>query len=516
VHPESRAVAVQAFEDVVARPGAQIRAEVPILNDDGLERWLDVRVSNLLDDPDVGFVLVNLHDVTDRHVAEEQLRHQAYHDPVTGAANRAALTDRITAATPRPGEAAGTSALVLLDLDDFSGVNERLGHDGGDLLLRQVHQRLLAVVRAGDTVARLGGDQFAILIAQAHEGPDEALAMANRVISRLSEPYQISGVSVVVGTSIGVAVADAYPADPDALLRDAAVALSRAKATGRGHVTLFEPSMREAAIDRLRLEADLLVALEREELTLHYQPIVDMATGRIAGAEALIRWIHPDLGMVPPDRFIGLAEQNGLIVPIGEWVVRTACAAAAEWRRALGLALEVSVNVSARQLVSDALVPTIGRAVADSSLEPSQLTVEITESAVVTDPELAARRLAEIRVIGVRVAIDDFGTGYSSLSYLQQLPVDVLKIDRSFVRGITADAPPPPIIRGLVDLATTLGLETVAEGVEEAHQLEFLRSVGCTYGQGYHFARPTPEPELLGVLGRATRNEPSDPHGSLM
>ncbi len=525
VHPDVRDSAMRRLDDVLSRPGARFRAEVPIVNDDGEERWLEVRATNLLEDPDVGVLIVNLHDVTDRRVAEEQLRHQAFHDPVTGAANRALLTDQVLAANRRRSRAGGTSALVLLDLDDFSGVNERLGHDGGDLLLRQVHQRLLAVVRAGDTVARLGGDQFAVLIAQAHEGPDEALAMARRITARLDEPYRISGTSVIIGTSIGVAVASDPAADADELLRDAAVALSHAKAAGRGHVTLFEPAMRDAALDRLRIEADLLVALERDELVLHYQPLVELRTGKVAGVEALIRWIHPVVGLVPPDRFIGLAEQNGMIVPIGEWVIRRACTAAAGWRATLGHDLEVSVNVSARQLVSNTLVPTIGLAVAESGMAPGDLTVEITESAVVTDPELAARRLGEIRELGVQVAIDDFGTGYSSLSYLQHLPVDVLKIDRSFINGITAEAPPPPIVQGLVDLAATLGLATVAEGVEHGHQVDYLRSLGCTYGQGFHFARPLPESDVLERVGQGplgagrsavVENESSDPRGSLM
>jgi diguanylate cyclase (GGDEF)-like protein/PAS domain S-box-containing protein len=502
LHPEARDDARRAFEAVLARAGGRVDAEVPIVNDDGSERWLEVRVANLLDDPDVGLVLVNVHDITARRVAEEQLRHQAYHDPVTGAANRAMLADQVAVANRRHQQSGATSALLLLDLDDFSAVNERLGHDGGDMLLRQVHERLLAVVRAGDTVARLGGDQFAVLIAQAGEGPEEALAMATRIAGRLGDSYRINGESMLLGATIGIALAADSAVDHDALLRDAAVALSHAKASGRSGVALFEPSMREAAIDRLRLEADLVVALERDQFQLHFQPLVDLDSGVVRGLEALIRWFHPDVGLIPPDRFVPLAEQNGLIVPIGEWVLRRSCAAAAGWSSVLGADLEMSVNVSARQLASDTLVPTIRLALAESGVPPSSLVIEITESTLVTDPRLAAGRLSAVRDLGVRVAIDDFGTGYSSLSYLQQLPVDVLKIDRSFVNAITAGAPPPPIVRGLVDLAGTLGLATVAEGVEHQHQLDYLRTVGCRFGQGFLFSRPVAEADVVTMVTR--------------
>ena len=500
LHPDAHAEAKRALEGVLASVGGRVDAELPIVNENGLERWMSVRVTNLLDDPDVGLVLINLHDITDRKVAEEQVLHQARHDPVTGAANRGLLVDVMSRANGRTGDSGSSSAILLLDLDDFSSVNERLGHDGGDVLLRQVHQRLLATVRAGDTVARLGGDQFAMLVALRASGPDDAVAMATRIIQRMADPFRINGETVVVGATIGVAEA-VVGVDPDSLLRDAAVALSHAKSTGSREIVVFDQALRDAAIDRLRLEADLVVALERSQFELHYQPLVGLRDASVVGVEALLRWEHPDVGLIPPDRFIPLAERNGLIVPIGEWVIRQACAAAARWTEQMGRDVEISVNVSARQLNSDTLVPTIRLALAETGLPASSLVVEITETDLVTDPELASRRLTAVRDLGVRVAIDDFGTGYSSLSYLQQLPVDILKIDRSFIAGIVADAAPPALVKGLVELAHTLGLDTVAEGVEHPHQLAFLRSIGCRHGQGYLFARPAPEASVVAIIG---------------
>jgi diguanylate cyclase (GGDEF)-like protein len=446
-------------------------------------------------------VLVNLHDVTDRHLAEEELRHQAYHDPVTGAGNRSMLAERIEQATLRYDEEGGSRALLLVDIDEFARVNERFGHERGDALLRELNERLRSVVRSGDTVARLGGDEFALLIAQTYRGADEASVLAERILRRIAEPFVVAGETLLLSGTIGIAVASSV-ADHERLLRDAGVALASAKVEGKGRFVVFEPSMRHDAINRLRLETDLVVALERDQFVLHYQPLLDLQSGVVRGVEALLRWDHPEVGLIPPDRFIPLAEQNGLIVPIGEWVIRTASATAALWRRALGSDLEMSVNVSARQLTSEALVPTVQLALAESGLPPSKLVVEITETTLIADSNLAASRLAELRQIGVRIAIDDFGTGYSSLSYLQQFPVDVLKIDRTFVNAIVDDGPLPPLVHGLVELAKTLGLEIVAEGIEYEHQFDHLRAEGCQFGQGYYFSRPLPEAEALTLIGR--------------
>ena len=351
--------------------------------------------------------------------------------------------------------------------------------------------RILGVARSGDTVARLGGDEFAVLVEQSSRGTVEAEAIAERVLQSLTAPVRLGEQDVTVSASIGIAHADAE-SSTTSLLRDADVAMYQAKTTGKGRWVIYEPTMRAAAVQRLQLENELAHALERDQFKLAYQPVVELETNHIVGFEALLRWEHPELGAVMPDQFIPIAEENGMIIPIGRWVLRTACHTAARWLGDHPGELTMAVNLSARQLASAELFHHVQDALQSAGLDSSALVLEMTETALVQDPILAAARLHQLRTLGVRLAIDDFGTGYSSLSYLRQFPVDILKIDRSFINTITDRDKVPAIVRGLLDLARTLELETIAEGIETDAQLEQLREQRCQLGQGYLFARPLP------------------------
>jgi diguanylate cyclase (GGDEF)-like protein len=370
-------------------------------------------------------------------------------------------------------------------------VNDSLGHAAGDELLREVSARLVDAVRSSDTVARLGGDEFAVLLEQRHGPIEEAVIVAERILGALTTPVVVEGQPMTVGASIGISVGSP-DSNAASLLRDADVAMYRAKAAGRGRWVVHDAGMRAEAAERLRLETDLLGVHACDELRLVYQPVIDLETGEIVSFEALLRWEHPELGIVMPDRFIPLAEANGMILPIGEWVLREACRQLSEWRaRYPELAsLAMAVNVSGRQVASPFLGDHVVDALRGAGLEPAALTLELTESTLVEDPGSAAARLTALRDLGIRLAIDDFGTGYSSLSYLRQFPLDILKIDRSFISTITEPDHVPAIVRGLLDLGRTLGLTTVAEGVESEIQQDQLRAVGCDCAQGHLFARP--------------------------
>jgi diguanylate cyclase (GGDEF)-like protein len=480
------AEARRVFQRAVAAAGAVVDVELR----GGPHRWLGARLADLTADPDVRGVVLHVTDITDRKDAEAALAHQAFHDGLTGLANRALFTDRVEQALHRAARLGGAAAVVFLDLDVFKAVNDSLGHQAGDALLREVAVRLRSGVRAEDTVARLGGDEFAVLVEQAGEGPEEAEATARRLLEALARPVVLEGRTLAVSASVGVAVGTAE-ATADSLIRDADIAMYAAKTTGRGRYLLFDPAMRAAAVARRDLEQELRGALAGGEFRLVYQPVVRLADDRPVGVEALLRWHSPVLGTVPPDRFVPVAEDLGLIGEIGAWVLREACATAAAWRAMPGAeGLTMAVNVSAVQITSPDLLDQVGAALRESGLPPSALVVEVTETALVEDPERAAHGLAALRALGVRLALDDFGTGYSSLGYLRQFTVDVLKIDRSFVATIGAGGELPAIVRGIIDLGRTLDLEIVAEGVEDDGQRRLLRAARCDLGQGYLFARP--------------------------
>jgi diguanylate cyclase (GGDEF)-like protein len=428
--------------------------------------------------------------LTERRARETDLRHRATHDVLTGMPNRAALAEALSLTL-----ASGQNAAVLfLDLDRFKLVNDTHGHAVGDALLVALGARLMAVVRPGDTVARFGGDEFVVLCPGADQA-GLAMEIAQRLARALEEPFLVEGHELFLTGSVGVAIGT--PADgPEDILRDADNAMYRAKEQGRPGYAFFDQGMRERSQRRLELEQELHVALERGELRLEYQPVFNVKTGRITGAEALLRWDNQLRGPVSPGEFIPIAEETGLILPIGDWVLRAACRQAAAWRRELGRGVRVSVNIAARQLTRPGLATQVLVALGESGAEPEDLMLEITEHGVLEDFAAAFRHLQEVRALGVQVSVDDFGTGWSSLSYLQQLPVDELKIDRSFVATLGVDGPSMAIVGSLVDMAHALGLQVVAEGVESPDQLAELHRLDCDAVQGYLLARPA-RPEAL-------------------
>jgi diguanylate cyclase (GGDEF)-like protein len=435
------------------------------------------------------------------------MAHQALHDGLTGLPNRALFLDRLEHALARAMRAGGEVAVLFLDLDRFKTVNDSLGHAAGDQLLQTVAGRIAGCMRAADTAARLGGDEFAVLLEDL-TSHHEAVRVAERILAALDEPIPVAGREVFVGTSIGVATGASGAED---LLRDADVAMYRAKAQGKGRYAIFEPGMQAEVLERLELEGDLTRALAADggagpagALEVFYQPIVVLATGELAGHEALVRWRHPTRGLLPPAAFVPVAEETGLIAPIGRFVLREACRQAAAWQ-VHGAGLTMNVNLSGRQLEDPELVDLVTQLLRDTRLPPRSLVLEITETVLMQDTRTTIDRLRALRALGVRLALDDFGTGYSSLRYLNRFPLDVIKMAKPFVDGLGEREEDPALARAIVDLGANLGLEIVAEGIEGSAQLAQLRRLGCPLGQGYWFARPMPAPaaeahlELVGA-----------------
>ncbi|MGH9103325.1 MAG: putative bifunctional diguanylate cyclase/phosphodiesterase [Acidimicrobiales bacterium] len=441
-------------------------------------------------------------DITDRKAAEEELAHRALHDELTGLANRALLLDRIEQALGRNRRSPTSTAVLFIDLDRFKVVNDSLGHDVGDSLLNVVAERLRGAVRPSDTVGRLAGDEF-LVICEDVEDVTDATRVAQRVQDALGEAVDLDGRSLRVSASIGVALAG-DGGDAEGLLRDADVAMYRAKESGRGRLEVADETMRERALNQLRTERELEEAIATGQLRLHYQPIVSLADGSISGVEALVRWQHPRRGLLAPADFISLAEESGLIVPLGSWVLQEACRQARAWDGRGVHGLRVSVNLSGHQLGKPDFDKTVAAIVREAELDPRrvELCLEVTESLLMVDPPAAASRLSDLRALGVSIAIDDFGTGYSSLAYLKWFPVDVVKVDRSFVSDIVSDDADRAIVDAVVGLAHALGMQVVAEGVERPEQLRRLRDAGCDQAQGFLFARPQPAGSLVEMLGR--------------
>jgi diguanylate cyclase (GGDEF)-like protein/PAS domain S-box-containing protein len=508
IHPDDRANVERALADVAALSGSEARVEFRARHADESWRTLESIAKNLLDDPAVGGVVINYRDITERKALEEQLRHQAFHDVLTGLENRSLFMDRLGHALARASRGGRPSAVLFLDLDDFKAVNDRLGHAEGDRLLVAVAQRLKAVTRAGDTVARLGGDEFAIIVEET--APAEAEQAAARILKTLDPAFLLGDRQIVVQGSIGIALQSADGADADELLRRADIAMYAAKAGGGHRYVSYEARLYDATVARMELKADLRGALERGELHVAYQPIVDLDSAAIIGSEALMRWEHPDRGPVPPMEFIPLAEENGLILDLGRWILETACHQTRAWQQATGrVGLSVSVNLSGRQILDPDLVTDVRRVLSESGLTPRDLTLEMTESVLVQDVAATVGTLRALKSLGVRLAIDDFGTGYSSLSYLRQFPIDILKIDRSFISSLDGGIDSTALVRSILDLSSTLRLETVAEGIEESDQREVLLGLGAQQGQGYLFARPMGADDMGDLLAGRSATRPT-------
>ena len=432
-------------------------------------------------------------------VANRQLRHLATHDALTGLPNRVLLDDRLAQAMAQADRSGTSFAVLVCDLDRFKTINDSLGHSAGDQLLQEVAGRLIALTRSVDTVARYGGDEFVLLVSPIATAED-ATGLAARVITALQAPMRIAGIDVHTSPSVGIAFYPGDGASGDALLARADAAMYCAKQRGRGNVQCFAAGMNAGAEDRVQLESDLHSAVALNQLRLHYQPKVDTATGDVRSAEALVRWQHPVRGLIGPGEFIPLAEECGLVGAIGEWVLREACRQARAWQQGGVAPLRVSVNLSASQFRQEGLVATIRSALDAAGLQPRFLEVELTESAVMTDPEESISILEQLSTMGVLVSVDDFGTGYSSMSYLRRFPIDKLKIDRVFISEIMDRPEDASIVRAIVSLAHSLRLKVVAEGVETPSQLAFLRAVGCDEYQGFHFSKPLPASEFEDLI----------------
>ncbi|MGH8633524.1 MAG: putative bifunctional diguanylate cyclase/phosphodiesterase, partial [Burkholderiales bacterium] len=439
-------------------------------------------------------------DITEQKRAEEQIRHMAHYDALTELPNRMLLHDRIGQAIAQSQRDQEVLAILFIDLDRFKTVNDSLGHAVGDHLLKTVAGLLESCTRGSDTIARIGGDEFVVLLGGLKE-PEDARHVAQKVLDALAEPVVVDGHELRITPSVGIC---AYPhdgEDVETLMRNADTAMYYAKQMGRNNYQFFTQAMNDAAQQRLVIENDLRHAVERNEFLLHYQPQLDLKSGAIIGFEALVRWRHPQRGMVPPSDFIAAAEESGLIGPLGEWVLRQACTEARAWRDAGHPELQVSVNCSAQQFQREGFVETVDLILSGTGLPASCLELEITESVIVQRSEEVIARLAALDTMGVRISIDDFGTGYSSLSYLKRFAIHQLKIDQSFVRDISSDPDDAAIVSAIIAISHSLGLKVVAEGVETAEQLAFLRSLGCDGAQGYYFSRPVPADEFARLLG---------------
>jgi diguanylate cyclase (GGDEF)-like protein/PAS domain S-box-containing protein len=488
LHPDDRQRVLELVERA-RTAGTGFECEHRVVRPDGAVRVLQARGEVHADGAGRPATMVGTaQDITQRKQLEEQLVRQALNDPLTGLANRALFADRLEHALAHGQRPGVTVAILVIDLDGFKDINDSLGHDAGDDLLMIAGMRLQGHARPGDTVARLGGDEFGVLLEDI--AADEAVRSAEALLEGLATPIVLRDRDLTPTASIGIAIAAGE--DAETLLRNADTAMYAAKRQGKGRYALFEPAMHATVIERLDLAADLSRAVEKGQLHLCYEPQISLASGRICCLEALVRWRHPARGEVSPGEFIPLAEDTGMILAIGRWVLREACRQVKAWqeRWPAPAPLTIAVNLSARQLQHPGIVDEVRAALAAAGLDPQSLVLEITETAIMEHLDAAITLLTELRRLGVRLALDDFGTGYSSLSYLQRLPVDILKIDRSFVAGVARSTEDSALARGILTLGQTLGLETVAEGIETAEQLAALRALGCQLGQGYLFARP--------------------------
>ena len=488
--------------------------EYQVLDDNGDTRWFLVSGQPVCDEHGnfQGYRGTGS-DITARKLTEQRVHHVAQHDVLTGLPNRSLLQDRLGQAVSYATRSGNPVWVMLIDLDRFKFVNDSMGHKAGDVLLMTVAARLRSSLRDSDTVARLSGDEFVVILSE-HGEQQLTADIVQRVMDAVAQPVMLGTKEFFVTCSIGVAVYPSESTPADALIEHADIAMYRAKKLGRNNFQFYTPAMNEESLERVRIESALRNALEREEFVLYYQPQLDIKSGRIVGMEALIRWQHPELGMVPPGRFVSIAEETGLIVPIGAWVMRTACAQNKAWQDAGFEKLRVAVNLSARQFGAADLIESIEQVLQDTGLAPEYLEIELTESLFMSDVTPAVELLHRMKALGVNLSIDDFGTGYSSLSYLSRFPIDVLKIDRSFVADITRDANDEAIVTSIIALAHNLKLAVIAEGVETGEQLDYLRRHGCDEIQGYYFSRPVPAAEFEQLLVEGRGLAPSTPHAA--
>jgi diguanylate cyclase (GGDEF)-like protein/PAS domain S-box-containing protein len=503
IPPQHREAHTQSLQQFLATGEGEIlnkRIEITALDRDGQEFPVELAVVPLYRDDAVSFCAF-IRDIRERKKAEDMIRHLAYNDVLTNLPNRVLFEERLRMELARARRARQKVAVMCLDLDRFKIVNDTVGHSGGDQLLREVASEFAEAIREGDTVSRVGGDEFAFLLPGIEHAEDAAI-VAERVLRRIRYPRRIGGQEFRVTTSIGITIFPRDGNDAESLLRNADTAMYRAKERGRDNYQVYTPAMKASLLEMLALENDLGHALEREELKVHYQPVMDIKTGRIVGAEALLRWPHPERGLVPPDEFIPLAEETGLILPIGEWVLRQACAQAAAWNSGGLGALRITVNVSARQVEQPGLVQAVASALGETGLPPHYLHLELTEGAVMRQIETVITTLAALRSMGVGISVDDFGTGYSSLGYLKRFPIDTIKIDRSFVGDVTTDQNDAAIVTTVIAMARSLKLRVIAEGVETEPQLDFLRRAECDEFQGFLLSRAVPPDDFADLVRR--------------
>jgi diguanylate cyclase (GGDEF)-like protein/PAS domain S-box-containing protein len=498
VHPDDRKAASVARASALASPGNSRTVELRQLDHAGGWHWVESTATNMVDEPTVHGIVIHNRVVDERKVLEQELTQRAFHDHLTGLANRGFLRSRLEAALVRPDLC--RPALLFIDVDDFKTVNDGLGHDAGDCLLIEVAARLRSCVRAQDLVARLGGDEFAVLV---EEGPDPSAAateIAARFLDALGQTFDVFGHETHVSVSIGLAVHHDATPDADMLLRQADLAMYHAKASGKAQYAVFSESMHEIVRHRLDIEAGLWTALQDREIRVLYQPIVALATHKIEAVEALVRWQHPTRGLLSPAEFLDVAEVTGLIVPLGQFVLEEACAQVQRWRVHLDPEIKVSVNLSATQLGVPGIVEDVRDALQRAGVSADALILEVTEAALIDDVAGIAATLESLRSLGVSIAIDDFGTGYSSLSHLKRFPIDVIKIDKSFVDGVCRGAEEATLARAVLALGEEFQLQVVAEGIESEDQDAELRWLGCSHGQGFLFARPMGAGEIDELL----------------
>jgi diguanylate cyclase (GGDEF)-like protein/PAS domain S-box-containing protein len=499
IHPDDRQETLLSFSRTVQGTNQPVSIEFRALHQDGTWRVMEAMSDRIVESSGATSVVVNCREITQRKEAEETIRHLAYHDALTGLPNRALLGDRLTVALAKARRSSETLALIFIDLDEFKLVNDTLGHSVGDELLRGAATRLTLLLREGDTVSRVGGDEFIVLLSDV-DRPEHALQIAERMRESLKEPYNIVNMELRVTTSIGISI---YPDDGDdeaTLLRNADTAMYRAKDAGRDNCQLYTSSMGDELRLRVTLETELRRAIEHEQLIVYYQPIVELNSGEIIGCEALVRWQHPERGLILPGEFIEVAERTGLITPLSEWVLHKASEDNQAWQDSGLRPIPVAVNVSSRRFQHIGFGEITRRTLADTGLDPHCLHLEITEGTIMEDVVRGAAILKGLRDSGIRISIDDFGTGYSSLSYLRTLPIDAVKIDRSFVSGIGLHNEDGAVITAIIALAESLHLEVIAEGIETVEQLDFLRDHGCLQGQGFLFARPMPAADFRALM----------------